>query len=262
MSQITPVSQARHAGKKWQRFNNFKFAAALTLAPVVDAELRNAALAMPLAFITTSKGFALSAVLSLTPGRNMLVGPDGRWLGGYVPAHFRAHPFSYFLKNGTEEPVLGIDEESELVVGRDSVGEEFFAPDGGVSPALQKVVNFLTEVEGARRRTDAAVRALADASLVQPWTITLKTEQRDHPISGLHRVDETALHALGDDQFLKLRKASAFPIAYSQLLSMGNLGIFERLAHLHAQLAPKLPATLPESLDGLFGLQSDDTIKF
>ena len=175
MSQITSVSRERHAGKKWQRFSSYHFAATAALAPLVDAELGSAALAMPLAFIQKGTGFALVAVLSLTPGRNMLVAPDGRWLGSYVPAHFRTHPFCHASVQGTEGAVVGVDEGSGLVVDGASSGEEFFGADGKVSPAFQKVIDFLNELDRSRKTTDAAVSALAEAGAIEPWSITLKT---------------------------------------------------------------------------------------
>jgi hypothetical protein len=73
-------------------------------------------------------------------------------------------------------------------------------------------------------------------------------------------VDEAALGALSNDEFLKLR--TALPIAYAQMLSMGQIGIFEQLARLHHQPAPPAVAALPESLDSLLERFGDDTIRF
>lgn len=75
-------------------------------------------------------------------------------------------------------------------------------------------------------------------------------------------VDEVALNALADDVFLKLRKASALPIAYAQMLSAGQLGIFQHLARLQAQLRPPPAGALPESIDSLFEMPGGDTIQF
>jgi hypothetical protein len=61
---------------------------------------------------------------------------------------------------------------------------------------------------------------------------------------------------------LKLRKVAALTLAYAQMVSMGNLGIFERLAKLHGQPAPPSVAALPESLDGLLERLGTDTIRF
>ena len=252
MSQITLISRQRHAGKKWLRASSsFQFASKAALAPIIDLELGNAARSMPLAFIQQGGQYTLVAVLSLAPERNMMVAPNGRWLGGYVPAYLRFHPFCLIRKDGTSDAVVGVYEGGGLVVDSDSPGEDFFDKGGNVSPALQKIVDFMEELDRRQKATDAAVNALANAGVIQSWNITAKTKERDQTIPGLCRIDQAALNALADDAFLKLRKTSALPIAYSQLLSMSLLGIFEHLATLHNQPAPSPLAALPETLDGL-----------
>jgi hypothetical protein len=263
MPRFAIVSREHHAQKKWLRFKGYGFAAADALAPIVGIELAKAALAMPLAFFLEPSGsYTLVAVLSPIPDRNMFVGPGGRWLGAYVPAWFRAHPFRMAPQQGTDKVALCVDEESGLVVEPSAAGEEFFDAEGNPSPALKPVFEFLLEVERSRRVTDLAVAALAQAGVIQPWQIKIKTEQAEQAMSGLHRIDEAVLRALPDDVFLKLRKASALPIAYAQLLSAGQLGIFEHLDKVHNQPAPPPAAALPETLDSLFGMPGDDMIRF
>jgi len=261
MPQFAFVNRERHGQKKWLRFNGFGFAATDAVVPLVGAELARAALAMPCAFLEQSGRYTLVAVLSLTPGRNMFVDPGGRWLGAYVPAWFRAHPFRMFPQQGTDQSALCVDEESGLVVEHGAAGEEFFDADGNPSPALKPILALLTEVERSRRVTDLAVGALAQAGVIQPWQIKLRTDRGEQAISGLHRINEAALDALPDDVFLKLRTTSALPVAYAQLLSTGQLGIFAHLAKLHNQPAPPPVAALPESLDSLFE-GPNDMIRF
>jgi len=111
-----------------------------------------------------------------------------------------------------------------------------------------------------RRTTDVAVAALAEAGVIQAWPIKLKAEQSERAITGLYRIGEVALNALADDVFLELRKTpGALPIAYAQMLSMGQLGMFEHLARLQAQLRPPPAPTLSESL---FEMPGGDTIQF
>jgi hypothetical protein len=263
MPQFTAISRDSHTGKKWQRFKSYGFTSTSALAPIVGVEIARAALAMPLAFFQERGRFVLVAVLSLAPNRNMLVAPDGRWLGGYVPAFLRSYPFALVPKRGTDQVVLCIDTDSGLVVDGNAAGEDFIGPDGNISPALKKALDFLNELERSRRTTDVAVAALAAAGVIQPWPIKLKAEQAERAITGLYRIDEVALNALADDAFLKLHKTSgALPIAYAQLLSTGQLGIFEHLAKLQAQLRPPPLSALPESLDSLFEMPGGDTVQF
>jgi len=197
MPHFTAISRESHAGKKWQRFTGYSFASTTALAPVVGVELGRTALALPLGFFQEAGRFVLVAVLSLAPNRNMLVAPDGRWLGGDVPAYLRSYPFALVPQQGTEQTVLCIDTDSGLVVEDSAAGEDFFGQDGNISPALKSVLDVFNELERSRRTTDAAVGALAEAGVIQPWPIKLKTEQGEQPAPvGLYRVDEVMLNAL------------------------------------------------------------------
>jgi hypothetical protein len=112
--QLIAVTRERYAGKKWRRASGYGFAATKTLVPIVGAELGRAALALPLAFVQEAGRFVLVAVLSVIPGRNMLVGADGRWLGNHIPACLRGYPFS--LATGMAPP-LGAQYGSFLKIG-------------------------------------------------------------------------------------------------------------------------------------------------
>src|SRR6476469_1165693 len=220
MPRFVAVSRERHGGKKWLRFSGYGFAAAQDVAPIVGAELGWApAVLTPCAFLQHAGRYTLMLVLSVLPGRNMFVGPDGRWLGRYVPACFRLYPFCMLASQGTDQPVLCVDEESGLVVEGSGKGEEFFDAEGNHSPALKSVFEALMRVERSRKDTELAVAALAQAGVMRPWQFKVRTDQGEKATSGLHRIDETALRALPNDVFLQLRATSALPIAYAHMLS-------------------------------------------
>jgi hypothetical protein len=265
--QFTAISRERFANKKWRRPNGYGHAATDTMAPIVARELGKAALGLPLAFLQQGDRLILAAVLSVTPGRNMLVAPDGRWLGSYIPASIRAYPFALAQHSVSVQATLCIDMASGLVVEGSEPGEDFFDREGNPSAATQQMLDVLIGLERSRKVTNAAIAALTDAGVIQPWPIKRKTPEGEKTIAGLNRIDEPALHALVDDAFLKLHKAtSALPIAYAQLISMGQIGLFAQLDRLQAQLRPQttssLIAALPENLDSLFGTTSDDIIQF
>ena len=48
---------------------------------------------MPIAFIEQAGRFVPMAMMCPMPEHNLFVGPDGQWLGGYVPASLRSYPF-------------------------------------------------------------------------------------------------------------------------------------------------------------------------
>ncbi|MDR3661204.1 MAG: SapC family protein [Mycobacterium sp.] len=258
-ARFTPVGRERHADWSWRSITGFSYAAATALVPLVGAELAKVALAMPFGFNQRPDGrFVLVGILSLTPGRNLFVAPDGRWLGDYVPAAIRSHPFRLLREEGTEALILCVDEQSGLVGEGGGKGQAFFDGQGNLAPPTKAVLDFLGQIERNRAATEAAVSELAAAGVICPWPIKLKSGE---VVDGLHRIDERAVNALQDDAFLRLRKSSALPIAYAQLLSMGKIQVLERLAELQSQLAPTV-TNLPESLDKIFQIRGDELICF
>jgi hypothetical protein len=262
MSRLVPVTREAHSHKRWRRNESYAFAASESVVPLVATEFSRAAVAMPIAFIERSARFVPVAVLSLSPGRNLFVGPAGQWLGRYIPASLRGYPFRFARIEGENDPVLCIDEDAGLIVDADDQAEQFFAPDNGPSAALQLVWKFLTELEASRNQTELAVSALASANVIQPWRLSVNIAGQDKAVMGLYRIDEATLNALDDESFLKLRKSSALPLAYLQLLSMGQLAAFEVLERLQQQLASPPRPEAEFSLDEFFDKMGGDTLQF
>ncbi len=226
MARLVGVSKDRHGDKSWGRPGSFSFASGENLVPIVAAELSRAVSSMPLAFVRLREQYLLVGLLSLTPGRNLFVAPRGRWLGAYVPSAFRGVPFRLAKSEKQADLILCVDEESGLVYDDREAGERFFDEDGDISRPLKKVMDFLQNVEKNRMATEAAVSALDQAGVIVPWGLKIGGKK----VEGLYRVDEAKLREAEDSIFLQLRKAGAFPIAYGQLLSMGNLFILKKLA--------------------------------
>lgn len=263
MPQLTPISKQRHAEKSWTRFTTYAFAAKDNLAPLVAAEIPKAISSLPMAFARHQDRFLLVAVLSLTPGANLFVSPTGQWLGRYVPSAFRGYPFKLARAEGQEDLILCLDEDSGLVSEDKAAGEPFFDDNGEIAQSVKGVLDFLNQVERNRVVTEAAVACLAEAGLITEWPLKIKDQDQEKPVTGLFRIDEPKLNALDDDQFLKLRKAQALPIAYAQLLSMENIQVFAQLAKAQAQMNQMAQAkTTPQVPDIKPMLGDDDMISF
>lgn len=246
MAQLLPVSKERHGGKYWKRYDSYAFARGQLLAPMVAAEIPKAALTMPLAFVRHGDRYLLIGMLSLSSRQNLFVLPDGKWGGGYVPSAFRSYPFRLAKAEGQKQLILCVDEDSGLIVDDKNSGEPFFDDSGKTSKPLQGVVNFLEAMEKSRKMTDVAVSLLAGAGVLAPWSI----ETGGKKLEGLYRTDEAALQKIDDGVFLKLRKAGALALAYSQLLSMGNLAVLERLAAIQEKIVRKEAPKPQISTDG------------
>ena len=262
MPKFTAIGREQFSKLRWIRPQNSAFAAQETTAPIVAAELAKIIPLMPVAFVRHNDQFQLSALLSFVAGRNMFIGPNGNWLGGYVPSSIRSYPFKLIRPEPSADPVLCLDQESGLVTDDPKLGEEFFAPDGSVAPPLKAILDFLGEMDRNRAATQLAVASLEQQGVIMPWPITVQTPEGQKMLDGLFRIDEAAMNALPEDQFAKLRATGALPIAYGQLFSMSQLSVFQKLAELQAKLAPKPPAPLPDTLDKLFDTSNNEHLRF
>lgn len=258
MPHYTAISRSTHTSKRWNRHTHFTFAARDALAPLVAQELPRAQLHMPIAFIPQETGFTPVAILGLQAGQNLFVAPNGRWLGGYIPAAYRGYPFA--LASDVEgQQILVFDDDSGLI--NETGSEPFFDPEGNPAPAIQELLNFLTQLQQNRALTQRICNALAENQLIQPWPITLQVGTGQHQVEGLYRIDEIALNNLPADAFEVLRQTGALPIAYCQLLSMQHLPQLGTLFEAHQQAAQTLPTTPKGELDLEF-LHKSDTLSF
>ncbi|WP_336491700.1 SapC family protein [Methylobacterium nigriterrae] len=233
MTSIQPVSRARHTALRWRRFSHYGFAATTAVAPLAATEITQAALALPLAFIQRDDHWSFAAVLGLLPGQNLYVDANGSWLARYVPASFRGCPFLIGTQaNG--EPTLCVDETSGHT-GEGTEGEPFFDEGGALSASVAQVAAFLTETARSEAALMQACGLLVKAGVVETWPITIQGEQGSQQVAGLHRVNETALNGLDDAAYNSLRRSGVIPVAYAQLLSMGNLTQLGQLAQARAQ---------------------------
>ncbi|MBK1647939.1 SapC family protein [Rhabdochromatium marinum] len=246
MSRFVPISADRHANQGWQRFSSYDFAQPAHLVSLVGIELPKATMALPIVLVprpavdgnsSESRGFMFAALLGFEPGVNLFVAPDGRWLGRYVPAALRSHPFRLARIEG-ERLALCIDEDSGLLDAEG--GEPFFDAAGEVAAPLKQVMDFLTQVEANRVTTQNVCDRLQVHGLIQPWPVKVQGAEGERTLEGLFGINEVALNALPAEALVELRDAGALSLAYCQLLSMQQLGLLGELAQARAAAAPKL----------------------
>ncbi|MBB3142877.1 SapC family protein [Halomonas organivorans] len=250
MSRYMPIEANLHAHAGWLPYTDYQFAAGDALAPVTLEEVPHVLKAVPLAFRRLDEGlYQLVAVQALTGGLNLCVAPDGRWLSGYVPACYRAHPFRLQPSEDRRQWRLCVDVESGLWLDdARQQGECCFTEDGVESSRLANIRAFLEKLVRGRILAARAVKALAAEGLIQPWPLKTQDEhEQTHEVEGLYRIDEPALNALPEDRLAALRDAGGLSLAYAQLLSQHRLNQLAQLYRLRHAVSP--PA---ESLDEWF----------
>lgn len=230
------VSRDQHAGKFWKRIPDYSFALGANVATIAAEELSPASSAFPLAFVMQEERLTLVALLGLLPGQSCFVGGAGHWLGGYVPSTIRSYPFR-LTHTGDGEVALCIDEDSGWIVPPSPNAVPFFTDIGDPHPETTKMLQMLVAMENGIAKLRPAVELLEREELLEPWPIDVTNDEGTKQITGMLRVNETALNALPADRFIALRDTSVLPVAYAQLLSMHNIAKLKRL--IGAGMEPK-----------------------
>lgn len=242
MANVVPVDRERHGSKGWHRLASFDFVADDVVVPLSGSEFAQALPAMPIGFVEQAGTYAPVGLMAVKKGSNVFVGPGGQWLGNYVPFVLRSYPFSLVHKDGSDQKVLAVDEDSGLVVDKVGDGvEKFFEADGSPSSTTKSLTEYLHILDRDQAMTQVAVSALAEANIIEPWPLIVPIGDDKVTVSGLHRVNEQALQALDDATFLKLRKAGSLGVAYGQLLSMAQVSVLTKLNLIKQQMAKGPP---------------------
>lgn len=258
VSTMMPITPEHHGAKRWLRPASYAFARKDSVLPLVASELPQAALVMPIGFVSQGEEFVPVAMVGLTSGENLFVSEFGGWVWRYVPSAYRFYPFALVPSSEGGE-VLCIDEDSGLVTDGPE-GEAFFGDDGEPSQVVAEVFSALQEISTNRVATKIACASLKVHELIQPWPITVQTPSGDQPVDGLYCINEEALDALPDEAFVELRASRALTVAFCQLLSMQHLPSLKQMAVARAEAAT-LKAK-PSSRHGLEVLDDDRPLDF
>ncbi len=266
MVNMVPVSRSTHANQVWRRLRTFSFAAKDHYVPITGLEFGRVVPTMPIALVEVSGQLAPVAVLSPQPGTNAFVASDGRWLAPYVPFLFLTYPFRLLRQGETDQFSLWVDTDADQLADAAHATELFYDVEGNLAPATKAAFELLAKFEQNRILTVAAVASLAQEGVLCPWEFKLSDGGKERIVQGLQRVDEVALNKLGDDGFLRLRRSQALPMAYAQLLSMGQLTVFSHLQRLRSQTAAPaapVPQSAPDTRPGEgFTMLDPDSLRF
>ncbi|MEM1344021.1 MAG: SapC family protein [Pseudomonadota bacterium] len=221
---IAPETIGRRRFRKPEGFAPFQDR---TFVRLMVSELSSAVPIYPLAFLPMGERLSLVALLGLVRERNLYIGKQGKWLSPYIPAQCRRHPFALEIDpDGSrhlslEAPEANLTEES----AEDSKNTTALYDDSGAPTAfLDRMQRFLDRLTDEQSATDRAATLLREAGVLEEWPIRVAlAEGEEEVISCYLRVSESALTALSDAAFLRLRREGALPIAYAQLLSMRNI---------------------------------------
>lgn len=232
------ITKAGYQDKRWQVPGLLSHAREAHLCMLLGEEFPKAVVEMPIAFARINERLLPIALLGLLPGKNLYLGPDGKWLGQYVPAQFRKHPFQ-LVKDAQGHHHLAIDTTAGCIVDNAAQGEAFFTEDSSEpSEKIKSVLQFLTALLRSEAATLAACELLQRHDLLVPWMIAIKTPDGEKKLEGLLHIDEAKLNALGAEALKEVQQGGALLMAMCQLLSEQHLPKLGKLAELHAKMVP------------------------
>jgi hypothetical protein len=220
---VMPCSKARH-GNWWVELgSDYRVAQQLSLCPLLISEFASAVLEYTIVFSGGDDQVMPAVLLSLAPGGNSYVGPNGEWLARYVPASLRRYPFLLASTDGGKTVSLCID-ESCSGFNQSGRGIPLFTENGQMSPHLAEVVNFLKDYERDFEQTRAFCNRLQQTGLLAPMQADIKLKAgKFAKLTGFSALDRDRLNALPLQTVDELFRAGYLELIYTHSLSLRNL---------------------------------------
>lgn len=220
-AQIEVLNAHRHRHLKLLRQGQSAHTESVDTMDVMLAEFRPAATAYAIVFIQEQGGIHPQPVL-LDPGRNSNH-RKGAWNMHYLPQVLRVHPFTLMMRNGSDDPLIGIDRDSPLI--SETEGEPLFLLDGRLAPTTSEIMSLLARLNEAKRETSEFCRHISALDWFTPLggngSIYLRIDA-----ARLEQADHTTLHLL--------RKRGWLTAIYAHLISLTR---FER-SNAHMEEMP------------------------
>jgi hypothetical protein len=190
----------------------FAFAKAAHAVPLVISEFGPSSLHYPIIF--AGRDFQPLAIMSVRADHNLFVGDAGVFEDGvYIPAFIRRYPF--VLASGGPE-------EGQLVVcidrGADIITENAEVPlfdKAEPSAFTRQCMNFCSEFEVERRKTDDFIKLMQDLDLFELRETNYTPRNPDRTVGEAIKVaefyspSEDKIKALSDQKLLNLVKSGA-----------------------------------------------------
>lgn len=230
---IKPVSFEVHKNTKIKAINNFDFVSKTHIASVMVHEFSKVAPSYPIIFLAdpTKDSFKPVALLGLQEGENLFIN-GGKWRTNYIPAIVRRYPFVLAGSEDSDRYTICLDVGSEFV--SETEGEPLFDENGKPTEPLEKVKQYLQELQQMEMFTNEFVRYLSEKNMFTPLNMRLRVGSEMKAINGAYIINEERLNSLSNEAFLELKEKRYLPVIYAHLTSLGQM---ERLVSIKDELA-------------------------
>jgi len=215
----------------------FGYATAAHAVPLQVTEFGPASLTYPIIF--GGEGFSPLAVMSIRPNENLFISDQGDFeIGTYVPAFIRRWPFVLANNDEQQKMIVCIDRAADVLA---EGGEVPLFENGQPSAFTQQAIQFCTDFETERRRTEQFVQTLRSLDLLESKQTTFTPRDLDGTVgqpvqlADYFAVSEEKLAKLPVKTIGELNASGALRQIYAHLTSMLN---WDRLVTKTAIRAP------------------------
>lgn len=193
--------------------------------PIVVSEFSEAASSSPimLAKDPETGDFFSGVVLSMKPGEPALKGVQER--GGFDPLSLQCRGFYISDQN------IVIDKDNSRFSTTE--GEPLFTATSQPADCLRKVQNALGKLHAGQESTQAFIKAMMNARLIEPIDLTFDFDKGERLfLKNLYTISLDSLGQLDDAQVIEFFRSGYLQLAY---LVAHSLKQFNSLAHLRNQ---------------------------
>ena len=225
MSSPVPLQNDKHANLKLAEIDDYTRYKEQHLVPIVVPDFFTLAGEYPLVFVqnAVSGEFVPVAMMGIKEGQNLCCQSE-QWPAQVVPLSFNNGPFSIARADTDDEQfVILIDEESPLLSETD--GEALFTESGEKTDYLEKKIESVVQVAQKAINTQGVCKYLSNKKLfaTQQVQLQFRPDTEQYNIDGIFTIDEEALNALPDKDFLELRKKGMLALIYAHFVSLQQL---------------------------------------
>ncbi len=219
-----PLSPEVHGGMGIRAIDApHAFVAETNVVPLTVAEFPAASLSYPIVFI--GDAYMPVAAMGLSAGQNVFVSAQGQFKSdSYLPAFARRYPFVFANDETQERMILCVDIDAPMVA-KTNPDVPFFEGTTA-TPFVDNAMQFCSDFENERRRTESFVQLLRDLDLLAARETVYRPQNPDgtpgepQKIAEYFAVDEAKLGALTGDKLVELRDNGALTHIYAHLNSL------------------------------------------
>jgi len=219
---IVPITKERHLNKKVKAVDNFDFIKDVHIASIMVHEFSRASSVYPIVFLEDQEQDEFKPVVltGLEAGENLFI-KDNKWDATYIPAIVRRYPFALAKTEEDGRYTICIDEDSDFL--NEEEGQELFTKSGEAGEVIDKVKQYLTELQQMEQFTTEFCKFMAKNNMFTPLNMKVRVGDEVKNISGAYVINEERFNALSDEKFLELRTKKYISVVYSHLSSLAQI---------------------------------------